>query len=122
MFWIAYIFAMLFNFYRIGSIDTSIGKWRYIFSILGIDGYIANWGVQTFFLVGEWFLGYIIIIYIIFPILRKGVNEYPLLLAIITAVLYILSIVLGAKDVSLFVKLPEFLFGMYFIKFIKSQI
>jgi len=101
MFWIAYIFAMLFNFYRIGSIDTSIGKWRYIFSILGIDGYIANWGVQTFFLVGEWFLGYIIIIYIIFPILRKGVNEYPLLLAIITAVLYILSIVLGAKDVSL---------------------
>jgi len=34
----------------------------------------------------------------------------------ITAVLYILSIVLGAKDVSLFVKLPEFLFGMYFIK------
>lgn len=31
MFWIAYIFAMLFNFYRIGSIDTSIGKWRYIF-------------------------------------------------------------------------------------------
>ncbi|MFR4733818.1 MAG: acyltransferase family protein [Agathobacter rectalis] len=120
MFWIAYIFAMLFNFYRIGSIDTSIGKWRYIFSILGIDGYIANWGVQTFFLVGEWFLGYIIIIYIIFPILRKGVNEYPLLLAIITAVLYILSIVLGAKDVSLFVKLPEFLFGMYFIKFIKK--
>jgi len=52
--------------------------------------------------------------------LRKGVNEYPLLLAIITAVLYILSIVLGAKDVSLFVKLPEFLFGMYFIKFIKK--
>lgn len=50
-------FAMLFNFYRIGSIDTSIGKWRYIFSILGIDGYIANWGVQTFFLVGEWFWG-----------------------------------------------------------------
>ena len=70
MFWIAYIFAMLFNFYRIGSIDTSIGKWRYIFSILGIDGYIANWGVQTFFLVGEWFLGYIIIIYIIIIYIR----------------------------------------------------
>ena len=66
------------------------------------------------------FSRFIIIIYIIFPILRKGVNEYPLLLAIITAVLYILSIVLGAKDVSLFVKLPEFLFGMYFIKFIKK--
>lgn len=90
------------------------------FSILGIDGYIANWGVQTFFLVGEWFLGYIIIIYIIFPILRKGVNEYPLLLAIITAVLYILSIVLGAKDVSLFVKLPGIPFWNVFYKVYKK--
>ena len=77
-------------------------------------------GSSDLFSGGRVVLGYIIIIYIIFPILRKGVNEYPLLLAIITAVLYILSIVLGAKDVSLFVKLPEFLFGMYFIKFIKK--
>lgn len=119
MFWIAYISAMLYNFYKYGSIDTSIGKWRYIFSILGIDGYIANWGVQTFFLVGEWFLGYIIIIYIIFPILRNGVNNHPVILASAAILLYIISIVLGAKDVSLFVKLPEFLFGMYFIKFVK---
>ena len=114
MFWIAYISAMLFNFYKYGSIDTSIGKWRYIFSFLGIDGYIANWGIQTFFLVGEWFLGYII-----FPILRNGVNNHPIILALAAILLYIISIVLGAKDVSLFVKLPEFLFGMYFIKFVK---
>ena len=72
MFWIAYIFAMLFNFYRIGSIDTSIGKWRYIFSILGIDGYIANWGVQTFFSGGRVVFGVYNYYIYYFPDIEKG--------------------------------------------------
>lgn len=119
MFWIAYIGAMLFNFYRFGSIDTSIGKWRYIFSFLGIDQYLGVYEIPGFSLVGEWFLGYIIIIYIIFPILRKGVNDFPIILAILAVLMYIVSLICNSKDVSLFVKLPEFLFGMYFIKFVK---
>lgn len=120
MFWIAYILAQLFNFYLYGGIDTSIGKWRIIFSILGIDGFVGNFGVLSFYVVGEWFLAYILMIYIIFPLLRKGVLEYPIVLAAVAGIMYIISIILLRKDVTLFARLPEFLFGMYFTKYIKK--
>ena len=120
MFWIAYILAQLFNFYLYGGIDTSIGKWRIIFSILGIDGFVGNFGVLSFYVVGEWFLAYILMIYIIFPLLRKGVLEHPIVLAAIAVIMYVISIVFLGKDVTLFARLPEFLFGMYFIKYIKK--
>lgn len=120
MFWIAYLGAMLFNFYQYGSIDTSIGKWKYIFSILGIDSYLGNFGVSSFYLVGEWFLGYILIIYLVFPLLRRLVIEHPIALGVCVGIIYIASTIYVKKNVTLFARLPEFLFGMYFIYYGKK--
>lgn len=120
MFWIAYVGALLFNFYSYGAIDTSIGKWRFIFSVLGIDSFLGNFAIPSFYLVGEWFLAYILMVYILFPILRKGVMDYPIVLAVIAGIMYVISIVFLGKDVTLFARLPEFLFGMYFMKYIKK--
>lgn len=50
--------------------------WRIIFTLMGCDGYFPD--INTFYLVGEWFTTVIVFIYLIFPILRKVLNEHEL--------------------------------------------
>ena len=45
------------------------GNWtKFLFTLLGLDGYLS-FKIQTYYLVGEWFVGPIIIIYILYPLL-----------------------------------------------------
>lgn len=120
MFWMAYFIAFLYNFYFSKGINHSIPKMNIIYSFLGIDTYLANFSVPTFALVGEWFLGLIMVIYVIFPLLRKMVNEHPVILAAVVMILYFVSIFTVQREITLFARLPEFLFGMYFVKYIKN--
>lgn len=69
-------------------------------------------------------LGCIILFYVLFPLLRTGVNKYPKATVVITAMIYLAFIFFyhGVFDMSkiVFVRMPEFLMGMYFIKYIKK--
>ena len=126
MFWLAYISTTLLYFYLYKATDTSINKIRYILTIIGFDGYLS-YRTQTFYLLGEWFLGCIILFYIIFPILRSIMIKFPKLLIIISLILYF-SMLFIYNNYSLkmpvgwniLIRLPEFLFGMYYIKYIKK--
>lgn len=120
MFWMAYIFAFLYNYYQNGCIKQGVPLRNIIYSLLGIDTWIKNFSVQTFDYVADWFLGLIIIIYIVFPLLRLMINKHPVILAVIAIVMYILSVCTINRNVLLFSRLPEFLFGMYFMKYIRK--
>jgi peptidoglycan/LPS O-acetylase OafA/YrhL len=127
MFWIAFIFA---NAYLLlmgrGIVTSAAPRWRIIFSALGMDGLIASMQYQTFYTLGEWFLGFIIIFYVAFPLLRVGVNKKPVLTAVIVVALYTATLILPTplpnipRSVLLTTRLPELTFGMYFIKYIKK--
>ncbi|MDE5966705.1 MAG: acyltransferase [Lachnospiraceae bacterium] len=123
MFWLAYLISFFIIYIYMGNWKTTaVPKSRLILSLLGIDGYLADI-MPTFYLVGEWFLGFIIIFYLVFPLLRWCINKHPVLLAVIVLGIYIaLEMNYPFTFVSsknLFVRLPELLFGMYFIKYIK---
>lgn len=122
MFWIAYFFAFMYSFWKMKGIDQSIPKMNIIWSILGMDGYL-NGVVPTFYKVGEWFLGFIVIFYIIFPILRKGIVCFPKTTGVITFGIYCASEVCYSlplsKSTFILTRLPEILFGMYFVRYIK---
>lgn len=120
MFWIAYFLVFLYHIYKYGGIMQGIPKRNIIFSILGMDGLLLNAGIKVFYLVGEWFLGAIIILYILFPLLLFLIKKCPVVLGIMVMVIYCVTVVLGDKSVSVFVRLPEFVFGMFFIKYIKK--
>ena len=45
-----------------------------LLSIFGLDGFF-NYAGANYYLVGEWFLGAIIILYILYPLILKGVNK-----------------------------------------------
>ena len=124
MFWIAYLAVASFTFLEQKGINPLIPKKHFIFSLLGFDSYLANFQIKTFCHVGEWFLGFIILIYIAFPLLLKLIKQAPIILAISAIVIYSLSLI-TFKDESwcgifFTTRLPEFLFGMYFIKYRKK--
>lgn len=123
MFWIGYFIVFCHSFMVNGGINQGIPKWRILLSVIGMDGYIGM-VLPSFYLIGEWFLGFIIIIYIIFPLLRKGILDKPVITLIITVALYVFFMldyrVPFIKNIFLFIRLPEIVFGMFFVKYIKK--
>ncbi len=113
-------FAFLFwrNHGFEGIYPCEIPAWRIVFSFMGVDTWLSSLGARTFSLsIGEWFLGCLIIMYGLFPFLKKfmGWNRFAFL-GCFTA-LYV-GVILSrpwdmAIHMNLFVKLFEFVLGMY---------
>ena len=123
MFWIAYIACFLYLFYVNKGFSTSVPYWRFIFTAIGFDGYLATF-TSTFYLLGEWFLGCIVLIYLVMPFLIKAVKKKPLLTFVISLVVYILLVLFYKLplpiSVVIFTRLPEVIFGMLFVAYIKK--
>ena len=120
MFWTAYIFAFVYMFYNHIPYSVGVPKKNMIYSVLGIDSYLSCYGIGTFILVGEWFIGLILMLYVVFPILRKLIINHPIPTAVGVLIMYILSIIFIDRNIELFARIPEFAFGMYFVKYIKK--
>lgn len=121
MFWLAYFIAFAYNFYSSrGMIPQGIPKQNILYTVFGIDMWASCFGVRTFALVAEWFLGLILIVYIVFPLIRLAFLKCPRLLAVCAIAMYALSLWKVNSSVTLFARLPEFLFGMYFVRYIKE--
>lgn len=120
LYWIVYA-AFFTHFYIINRLPLIHSRKTLILSALGLDGYL-NYLIPNYYLVGEWFVGCIICIYLIFPLLRRLVLQWPAATAIITALLYIPYLrfyPFQMEDQRLFLtRIPEVLFGMYFVCYI----
>ncbi|MCU6685273.1 acyltransferase [Dorea acetigenes] len=124
MFWMAYIAAFIYSFYADKMMPgTGVPKWRFIFTVTGFDGLLMTNGYGTFYILGEWFLGVIILMYLVFPLLRKAMNAKPLLLLAAVVVMYVAGLWLCYRGpypvvaaTMLFIRFPEIVFGMFFVK------
>lgn len=123
MFWMAYIAAFAYFCMKNHMIPgAGAPKVNFIFTILGLDGMLAAY-IPTFYILGEWFLGTIILMYLIFPLLRIGVNQKPVLTAAAVLVIYAAMFLLEDKvniSIIVFTRLPEIVFGMYFVRWGKK--
>lgn len=124
MFWTAWVLGTLYFFIDSkGHPLNAAPPPSLIWTVLGVDGLVANFHLKTAYLLGEWFLGFIIIYYLIFPLLKRGVDDYPRLTGVIILVLYAGSVFgLGRMidvpmSVILTTRLPELAFGMYLVRF-----
>lgn len=89
LFWLAYLFVFLEFFYHHRSMPA-VPKINFLLSVLGIDGYFNEW-IPTFYMVGEWFLGTLVMLYLLFPIYRMVMCRCKYILP---AVFFAASIVL----------------------------
>ncbi len=96
-----------------------------IFTLLGMDSYLSSFGVPTYALgIGEWFLGALVMMYIIFPILRWALLKNKWVSALV-AVIYYAVILLTYPNMSyaltnpgfvnFTVKVFDFFLGMFLV-------
>ena len=111
MFYIAYLIAFLFVNFPAGQ----YGK-RLLFTLLGMDGYLQMYGIGTYHLVGEWFLGCVLLLYLFFPLLELGARKSPIPLAAgalllkAAACILVLRGIIPETDVLFF--MPDFAAGI----------
>ena len=95
-----------------------IPVWRWIFTILGVDEWASMHGVLTFSRgIGEWFLGALVIISLVFPLLRFLMLKNQKVFMVVASALYVLVLLFYKPNVpmymSLFVKGYDFVVGMW---------
>ena len=121
-YYISFIYFFFIESLRRKKLLYNRNRKMFIFNILGLDGYL-NYRFKTFYLVGEWFLGAIIIIYIMFPIILIIINKSNI---IINNILFCSLYFLMYKKRNYFIIIPQrniitcifsFYFGMESFKY-----
>lgn len=74
MFYITFLFFFIRNAVMANTIFYNGKTWRILLSVFGMDGYF-NYKYPGYYIVGEWFLGAIILLYVLYPIYSKLVNS-----------------------------------------------
>lgn len=86
-----------------------------LLTLIGFDGYL-NDIIPNYYLLGEWFLGAIIILYVVYPLLARVINKMEILAVLIITAAYVASLfsdipyINGFK--SIFSCLLSFTFGI----------
>ncbi len=123
-FWIAYIMVFAFN-YVLGVKPADLPLWKYIFTIIGMDGYLS-YRIPTFYLIGEWFLGFIIICYILYPLYNFCVQKIPCIFATVVGIAFLYNITTYQWTIPMLwnplILTPYFVLGIYFMKYIYPNI
>ena len=125
-FWICYLLVGMFLFLFSGHLTGDGHHSKFILSLIGLDGFFL-YRMENYYLVGEWYTGYMLLTYLLFPFLLIGIRLNAAITSII--VLTIFSVLYVNYD-SIFkvyincnpiMRLPDFMFGMLFSKFIYSN-
>ncbi|QLA06274.1 acyltransferase family protein [Enterobacter ludwigii] len=90
-------------------------------SFIGIDHYLHGiWGIRTAYLTGEWFIGCIILLYVIAPLIFRTMQRLPLLTMVVA-----ISVSVLCYDTTIVnpywsakVRISDFTFGMLFMHFL----
>lgn len=88
-FYIAYIIYFVIKIISLKNIHIfgGIEKWRFIYTIFGVDEYLNAAGIKTFSLgIGEWFLGCIILCYIAYPFLYMAHKKKTVLTFVVMTI------------------------------------
>lgn len=122
-FYICYFYFFLRNIFRYPKLIYKIYWPKLFFTFLGLDGFFL-YKIKNYYLVGEWFLGAIIIIYFFYPILLRIISKnYGFVINIICFCFYFLmykkNFFTISNEKNIITCFTSFYFGMNAIKYIK---
>jgi peptidoglycan/LPS O-acetylase OafA/YrhL len=128
-YYVAYVSVVLFYLLINKSWADGIPAWKFMLTIIGMDGYSGIFGgvlYPNFYLVGEWFVGCLLLLYLVFPIIRRGVISSPMLNAAGIAVVAVVGYLASRRiwpdlDPAWYAtsRVVDFSIGMYFIAYVK---
>lgn len=115
-FYVSYVICF---FIVIVFLDRSFCLTRSVYTfpltIIGMDGYFAN-AIRTWFVAGEWFIGAIIILYLLFPFIIRVYRHSSVFVYLASSILFFLFLNLNMLEQNAFRNcfscLFSFCFGM----------
>lgn len=87
----------------------------FLLTLFGVDGYFYDI-VHNYYMVGEWFLGVIIIIYVLYPMLNYLRKNCKYIIDLFLIVAYMCSIVFPTRGLIFISYIAKFWLGMVFIE------
>ncbi len=117
MIWLMFPVFYLLRAWEMSSFRYGGPLWKLIYSVLGIDSYFQLYGKESYYAVGEWFTPIILLLYLLFPLLRKLMKQAALPTLAVAGILYLINLTVGIQpgvtpDASVFTGLFLFLIGM----------
>lgn len=107
-----------------------VAPYSFIFTLLGMDTYLSDFGLKTLSMgIGEWFLGCLIFMYILFPVFRFFMKKNPYITMAASTVYYVWMILYYdsfsfISQVPMFtnltIKIYDFILGMFLATVIKK--
>ena len=122
MFWLAWFASAAVGVLVYGGIGSGGAK-ALLATFSGMDGYLLSLGyggLGAFYKVGEWFLGCMILLYLMMPLLLQGMKKHPLLTLGLSVTV---SILIHGETSNIFFlrRVPEVVFGMAFDRYFHPQ-
>ena len=121
MFWLAWAICFSLRFVLRPGYYAGARTATLVLTVLGLDNFAvaAGWVGQDFACVGEWFLGSILFLYLLFPLLLALCRRAPFVGMILTGAVGVVVHLTGWDAGLVAIHLPEFYFGMLFVTLAK---
>jgi peptidoglycan/LPS O-acetylase OafA/YrhL len=104
-------------------LERHLKPYSFLFTVFGMDSYVDSFGIPSCSLgIGEWFLGCLIMMYVLFPLLRILIMKRPYMTMVVATVYYALMIIKYydfklLSNVPMFtnftIKIYDFILGMF---------
>jgi peptidoglycan/LPS O-acetylase OafA/YrhL len=90
---------------------------KLLLTVIGFDGYVKLFGFSTYAFCGDWFVGAIVMLYLLYPLLAKCYRNFPVVTLIVLAGLYAAQFLLPAEQDDILSALPATLMFKFVIGF-----
>lgn len=121
MYYLAYLFLEVLYQIKYGLFYRG-NPLGYIFTLVGLDGYLSSVlpSHLVTYILGEWFTGAIVILYLLFPFILWSTKKHPTLTTLSVFLLYILTFEVPIINPHPYWSIPScllsFFLGMLFIR------
>lgn len=120
MFYVAWVIMYLINSNKYGTYLWGGPKSNFWFTFLGMDGYLMHWGLN-YYCLGEWFLGAIICLYLLYPLLRILFNRFCIITTIGITICFVVNLYKDLFTISdaksLMTCVMDFWIGMLLVRY-----
>lgn len=91
-YWVAYLVITILLFIINGTFFQDFQLKKFAVTLFGLDGWLGTAGFNTYYRVGEWFTGFILLVYAIAPLVIFLVRKKPTISVIVFTIVSYLSI------------------------------
>ncbi len=120
LFWVTYAATFLTLLLIHRGLPPAPHPWTFLLTIIGFDGFLF-YAIPNYYLIGEWFLGFIVIMYMIFPFVRYLFLKNAMFTVLLGIIITLLVAEFYHPEMDVFhfplFRLAEFVLGMSFVYF-----